>query len=307
MSEIRFVLAVDGGGTKTEAALLTPAGEELARVRAGACNLYQDAAAGLAAIASAWSECCRVAGVDPAAAVPGACLSAGLAGVGARGAAARFHTAFPGFARRYLSSDGYIALVGALEAAPGALLSIGTGVVGYRLRADGDCRQLGGWGFPAGDRGGGAWLGLRLVGDWLDGRDGHGPATAATRPLRQAVGDLLGDDRGAILDWLRAARPGDFARLARPLVEAAAAGDAYAGALLDEAAGHLARLALALGPTREEPLVLSGGLAPIFAGRLETSIGADRLARDRAPSPLRGAWLIGIGRAAPEFPEPGQA
>ena len=223
--------------------------------------------------------------------------------VGAAGAAARFYGAFQGFARRCLSSDGYTALVGAFEAEPGALLSIGTGVIGYRSAADG-FRRLGGWGFPAGDRGGGAWLGLRIVGDWLEAREGFGPAVGADPALGHAVECAVGNRREAILAWLRAAHAGDLARLARPLVAAAESGDPYANLVLDEAAGHLGRLAEALSPTADAPLVLGGGLAPTFAARLVTLLGPDRIARDRIPSPLRGAWLIGIGRVAPEMPEP---
>lgn len=302
MSSPAYVLAVDGGGTKTEAALLARDGRELARARTGPCNLYQDPAGGLAAVREAWERCRAAAGLDGHAEAE-TCLSAGLAGVNAGGAGSRFREAFAGFAERRLSSDGYVALLGAFEAAPGALLSIGTGVVAYRLESGGAFRMLSGWGFPAGDRGGGAWLGFRLAGDWLESRDGYGPLPA-DHPLVETVAELVGRRRDTILDGLRRARPGDFAALARPIVEQAAAGDTYARGLLDEAAGHHARLVLALAPTPAEPLVLGGGLAPFFAEAVANALPAGCIARDRQPSPLRGAWLVGIGRARPEFPEP---
>jgi hypothetical protein len=50
--------------------------------------------------------------------------------------------------------------------------------------------------------------------------------------------------------------------------------------------------------------VLGGGLAPTFAPRLATALAPGYIATDRTPSPLRGAFLIGIGRVAPEYPEP---
>jgi glucosamine kinase len=302
MSTPAYILAVDGGGTKTEAALSRRDGHELARARTGPCNLYQDPAGGLAAVREAWERCGTAAGLDGRAASE-TCLSAGLAGVNAAGAGRRFHDAFAAFAERRLSSDGYVALVGAFEAAPGALLSIGTGVVAYRLESSGASRMLSGWGFPAGDHGGGAWLGFRLVGDWLESRDGYG-ALPADHVLAAAAADLVGGRRDRILDWLRRAKPGDFAALARPIVEQAAAGDAYASGLLGEAAGHHARVARALAPTPAEPLVLGGGLAPFFAEAVAKALPAGCLAHDRKPSPLHGAWLVGIGRARPEFPEP---
>jgi glucosamine kinase len=124
--------------------------------------------------------------------------------------------------------------------------------------------MLGGWGFPIGDRGGGAWLGFRLVGDWLERRDGLSPITA-DGPLWEAVRARLGETRPDILAWLRRARPTDFAGLTPAIVAAAAQGDAYADALLDEAAAHLLRLAQALRPSPTEPLCLSGGLASVLA------------------------------------------
>ena len=60
MSKIAHVLAVDGGGSKTAAALLTAGGAELARCRVGPANLYRDQAAGLAEITAAPGDCSAV-------------------------------------------------------------------------------------------------------------------------------------------------------------------------------------------------------------------------------------------------------
>jgi glucosamine kinase len=304
MQQTRYVLAVDGGGTKTEAALHGPDATLLARARSGPCNLYQDAEGGLRAVEDVWLACCRLAGLDPDALAPSTCVSAGLAGVNATGAADSFHRSFAGFGARRLSSDGYTALIGAFDGRAGALLSIGTGVVAFRLDDRGRFRMLSGWGFPAGDRGSGAWLGFRLIGDWLEVLDGYGPADA-DHPLWQEAASLAGERRDAILRWLKTSPPAAFATLARPIIAAAEARDPYARSLLDEAAGHHARLARALAPTATEPLVLGGGLAAIFAGAIERAVGAEAFAGDRAPSPLHGAWLIGTGSVAPEFPEAG--
>ncbi len=116
-----------------------------------------------------------------------------------------------GFARVELSSDAYTALIGAFEGGPGALLVIGTGSVGCVLDRDGSSRQLGGWGFPAGDGGSGAWIGLRLLGAWLEFRDGIGEDSL----LCPGVSAALPQERAAILDWMRA-RPVGRLRGARP-------------------------------------------------------------------------------------------
>ncbi|MCB9968189.1 MAG: hypothetical protein H6852_11210 [Geminicoccaceae bacterium] len=301
MGRTRYILAVDGGATKTRAALAPWDGEVVAEAVGGPCNLFQDPAAGLAEIRALWQRLCATAGLDPAGAAADTAISAGLAGTSAPGSGDRFRAAFADFATRHLSSDGYVALIGAVAGRPGALLSIGTGVVGFRLDASGAHRQLSGWGFPVGDRGGGAWLGLRAIGDWLERLDGYGGDAASTLwPLLQ---DRLGSSPADILAWLKGARPAEFASLAPFVVERAAAGDPHARSLIDEAAGHHVRLARALAATATEPLVLAGGLAEVFRPAIAAALGPALDQSGRIPSPLAGALLIARGRNAAEFPE----
>ena len=87
MSKIAHVLAVDGGGSKTAAALLTAGGAELARCRVGPANLYRDPAAGLAEITAGWGLLCRQAGLPPEPTAATTVISAGLAGASGRNSA----------------------------------------------------------------------------------------------------------------------------------------------------------------------------------------------------------------------------
>jgi glucosamine kinase len=290
-----LVFAVDGGGTKTNTALLDGGGRVLATARGGACNLYQAPDAGLAEIRTCWHTCCATLGLDATDAA-GCTISAGLAGVTAAGAPERFAAAFQDFGQALLSSDGYIALVGAFGAEPGAMVSIGTGVVGVRFNAAGEFRQLGGWGFPSGDAGGGAWIGLELVRAWLEHRDGVAPVPEAD-PLWRAVEAEVGQERSAVLAHLAGARPAVFAALA-PLVIAAE--DAFSAALLSRAAGHVAALAIAL---REHDVVLGGGLAPSLAPLVAPRLGGHGIRlSDRPADPLLGACMVAIGIRPPQFP-----
>ena len=291
-----YILAVDGGGTKTEAALFDAGGACLAQARAGPCNLTRDGDAGLAAIAEAWAACCQTAGLDQAAASR-ACLSAGLAGVSAPDAAARFQAAFNGFGRLCLSSDVYTALLGGTEGGPGILVVVGTGSAACRLDASGAIRRQGGWGFPAGDRGGGAWLGLQLAGAWLDHLDGM--EVSASRALLATLDTELGRDRTRLLAWLGRARPADYAALAPAAVAADAEGCPLACALLDQAVAHVLRLARTLTPSVAMPVMLAGGMAPALRPRLGAALG--EALSPATPSALHGAWLVGTGRAAPEI------
>jgi glucosamine kinase len=291
------VLALDAGGTGTRAELRDIEGTLLGRAEVGPGNLFQNRAGALAATREAWRACCAVAGLEAAALAGRTCFSGGYAGLTAAGAPEDVRAACVDFGAVKLSSDAYTALTGAFEGGPGALLVIGTGSVGCVRDPDGAVRQLGGWGFPAGDPGSGAWIGLQLIGAWLEWQDGIGEASR----LWPAIAAALPDERGAILGWMRAARSGDYGALARGLPDAAAAGDVVALEIAERATLHLLRLARGLTARQGTRLALIGGLAPFFAPRLEAGLPLGVLARDRPPSALHGAFLVGIGRVAPEF------
>jgi glucosamine kinase len=152
------------------------------------------------------------------------------------------------------------------------------------------------------DRGSGAWLGFRLAGEYLDHLDGCSAFKAAS-PLWAAAGRRLGREREAVLAWLKEARAVDFAAFAPEIVAAAEAGDPLGTALLAEGAGHLRRLARALGPAEAAPLCLGGGLAGIYRPGLEAALGDVVLPAARRPEPLHGAWLVAVGQVPPEFPD----
>lgn len=282
-----FLLAIDGGGSKTEAVLSDAAGTVLARARAGPCNLYRDPAAGVAAVEAVWTACRDQAGGVAAA---NTVVSAAIAGASAAAGRARFFEATGGFAAAKLSTDAYASVIGAFQGQPGVLLSVGTGTVACRIDAAGRFARIGGWGFPAGDLGGGAWIGLRLVSAWLEFRDGVRPDD----PVWEAIKARVGGSREMILEWLRAAAPADFAALA-PI--AFAAESAVAAAIVAEAVGHLAVLVQALGA--EERVAVGGGLAPVMAGKLGQLLRRDVAMRPGAT--LAGAELIGRGEFAAEF------
>ena len=225
-------------------------------------------------------------------------MSAALAGASAAPGRARFVAATAAFARAHLSSDAYAALAGAFDAGPGILLSVGTGTVACRRSVDGRFTRIGGWGFPVGDAGGGAWLGLRVMTAWLEHRDGVRHSPPEDDALWQGVERHAGAARPAILAWLRQATPAAFARLAPVVVAAAQDGSPFAGAILDDAAAHLAGLVQTLRLGSQLDVALSGGLAASLAPRTAALLGYGFA--PRTASPLHGAWLIAAGQAPPE-------
>lgn len=74
------------------------------------------------------------------------------------------------------------------------VVELGTGSVGGALLTNGRKLSVGGWGFPSGDEGSGAWLGLRaaqLAQQALDGRPLAGVPVALSFNLWFSPGGLL--------------------------------------------------------------------------------------------------------------------
>jgi glucosamine kinase len=264
---LSYLIGVDGGGTGTRARLCDTHGQVLALGEAGPSSLSHG-------VAGAWQQIVlAVTRAFTAAELPvpewqHCALAAGLAGVNAPEQAAEFKAANPGFATLVAETDSFTALVGLHGGEPGLVLIAGTGSVAEVWRPDGSRRIAGGWGFPIGDEGGGAWLGfeaVKLAQQTIDGR-------ATPGPLSEAVCAATGRDADTMLSWCARANQTAYASLA-PLVFDTANVDAQAAALLDGAVLALDALVHALDPDGTLPVVCSGSVA--------------RRLQDRLPSVLR--------------------
>lgn len=262
----RWRVGVDGGGSGTRARLTGADGAILGFGSAGPSGLGQG-------VPQAW----RHVGLAIAAAFEAAgltlpspseiALGLGLAGAGVSAQRAAFLAADPGYALCRLETDAVTQLIGAHRGQAGIVVACGTGSVAAVRTANGDVRQVGGWGFPVGDEGSGAWLGLRAVQHAqavLDGRSAAGALSAA-------VQRTVGSDAAAVLCWCAAAGQGAYAGLAPAVFAAAAAGDAHAAGLLQEAAAELARLVAAIDGTAAAgpvlPVVVVGSVGERLAVR----------------------------------------
>lgn len=159
---------LDIGGSGTRGALFNESGERLAyaEAEAGALSLGVQQA-----IFSVWDKIST--SLQPGIwRKENVSLIAGIAGYSLPGRTALLTQVLDEFCQVEIVSDGYGALLGATQGKPGALISIGTGVGALRLGKNGQTHTISGWGFPAGDAGSGAWLGLRAFGDFLKHLDG---------------------------------------------------------------------------------------------------------------------------------------
>jgi glucosamine kinase len=270
---IEYLIGVDGGGTGTRVRLARAGGAELAQGRSGPSGLAHGIDQAWASVGDAVGKAFRAAGIDhPALAT--VAIGLGLAGVHNKQWAAQFCAANPGYAALLLETDGFTTLIGAHQGHPGTIVAIGTGSVGQALLPGGEQREVGGWGFPAGDEASGGWIGLRAINHIEQVIDGRQPASR----FAQAVIDACGGNRNAIQVWLGSATQTSYAGLA-PIVIEHAGSDSVARGFLHDAGREVARIADALDPSGSLPLALCGGLgAPLRA-----YLPAEILARSVAP------------------------
>lgn len=272
---IQYLIGADGGGTGTRVRLARVDGAELAQGAAGPSGLSLGIASAWAAVNAAIDMAFDAAGLARPA-NQAIALGAGLAGVHNKQQAEAFRSANPGFARLLIETDAFTTLLGAHGGKPGAIVAVGTGSVGEVLLPGGERREVGGWGFPAGDEAGGCWLGLKSVGHIQQVLDGRQPASALSSALIAACGG----DRDGLFAWLAAANQTAYARLA-PIVIAHGATDDVAHAMLRDAGREVERMAHALDPGANLPLALCGGLgdalrpylSPVFAARAAAPLG----------------------------------
>ena len=284
-----YLIGIDGGGTGTRARLPDRAGRVLGHGGAGPSGLSLSVDAAWAHIDLAIARCFASAGL-PVAAARECALGLGLAGVNFKEQAEDFRRKGAHFACLALETDAATMLLGAFGGEPGVIVVAGTGSMGEALRRDGSRGSVGGWGFPVGDEGSGAWLGLGAVRAAQWALDGRGPRGA----LAEAVYQSIGARGEAILAWCAQAGQGAYAALA-PLVFAAAGADPVAAALLRAAAGSICEMAEALDPSGELPVALCGSIGRRLAPHLPAKFAA-RL-REPEGDALDGALLL-VRRAA---------
>jgi glucosamine kinase len=288
-----YLIGIDGGGSGTRARLTDSAGRVLGHAGAGPSGLSLGVDAAWAQIDLAIARSFASAGL-PVATARECALGLGLAGVNFKEQAEDFRRKGGHFAYLALETDAATMLLGAFGGKPGVVVIAGTGSVGEVLRQDGSRGSVGGWGFPVGDEGSGAWLGLRAVQAAQRALDGRGPRGA----LAEAVYEVIGADSEAILAWCAQAGQGAYAQLA-PHIFAAADVDPVAGALLRAAGASIREMADALDPSKQLPVALCGGIGRRLAPYLPAGFAA-RLHEPEGDA-IDGALLL-VRRAAAAGP-----
>jgi N-acetylglucosamine kinase-like BadF-type ATPase len=301
------ILAVDGGNSKADVALISSRGTLLAAVR-GATISHQ--AVPIAVAAGRLAE--LVAAVRATAATTAVPLHAVycLAGADYPSDVRLLHSAFTAAVPAVdtlVLNDTFAALRAGTTRPWGIALICGQGINGAAVGRTGRRVRFAGVGDISGDWGGATSVGREGLGAAVRARDGRGPRTELERTIPAALGLRRPETvtRAFYDGRLDEARIGDLA----PVVFATAAeGDGVARGIIDHLADELGGMAAALarrtGLTRRDPeVVLAGGVFKTsdttfhtsLAERIRSTIPDARIVRLQAP-PVLGAALIGLDR-----------
>src|SRR5579872_5190105 len=237
-----YSLGFDGGGTKTDCALLDAKGNVVGEGHGGPSNPlrsgYDEA---IASLRTAAAEAIAAARIRPEE-ITRVCAS--LAGAGRESVASRVQQflkdEFPG-ALTQVTTDCEAALEAAVGSGPGVVLISGTGSIAYGRNAAGETARAGGYGPWVGDEGSAFEIGRRAVAAVARTRDTGGPATLLTDLIPTALDCQDWDD--LMLRIIK--NPDDiFPELFSVVAEAADAEDSAAKEILFTSAIGLGNLAM---------------------------------------------------------------
>lgn len=230
----RFVMGIDGGATKTLAAVLDLDAHTVQLAHAGPSN--EDAVgtrAAVDALLAVADAALEQAGVEQSQ------LDAAVLAVAGTDTAAIANQV------RAARTDAWIVVndvVGAWAAGTGAKPGVGvisgTGSNVFGVGPDGRTWRAGGWGHVLGDEGSGFWLGVNSIKAALRARDGSGPPTALGDAAREFFGAPSIEALAATV-YAKPLSKGEIAAFAVRTAELAGAGDVVARGLYERGAQQL--------------------------------------------------------------------
>lgn len=306
---MKYLLGIDGGGSKTNILCMDTDGKVIGASSVGATYYRQDGLDAVIGRLRQGIEACLPAGCEAA-----ACF--GMPGFGDdvegdNAAAAQIAAAFPHIRFRF-ENDVVVGWAGALALQPGVNIVAGTGSIAYGRDGAGKDFRCGGWHEFFSDEGSGYWFGKQLLRIFSMESDGRLEKTALYGIVRERLGlkddydiNALANDR-----FFRSRK--ETAALQKLMLEAARQDDPIALDCYRQSAEHLARIVCSTIRQLTYPETVtvsySGGLFNLddlirqpMEGFVKEMMGDSRV-RFRPPvlSPCEGGVLLAAEAFCPE-------
>jgi glucosamine kinase len=280
----QFFIGIDGGASSCRARLRDLEGNLLGEGCSGPANIHLDLDLAKESIRAASRAAIRAAGLDERV-LHRAHAGLGLAGAGLKGACEQLRAGLNSFASTVVSTDAYIAWLGAHRGGTGGIVILGTGSCGLAI-VGGKRIDVGGWGAEISDEAGGQRIGREALRRSLWTYDGRAKRTK----LSDLILDRYRRDPAKIVAFATSATPAQYAEFAPLVFEYARRGDPLAIELVQETAEAATRIIDRLIAGGATVVSLIGGLAdpvmPWLPSRLREFLAAPQ------SDPLDGAILM---------------
>ena len=275
-----YIIGVDGGGSKTHAILVNN-NQIIDEVYSGPANIRTNIDTAYQSISDVISQLIQKYNLS---------LDDTPIGIGVAGYSMivnrenLFNLLVKRFPQVKLESDCHIACLAAHNGHDGSVVICGTGIVGYYIEHN-IGHQIGGWGFPHGDLGGGAWIGLELCRYTCKAID----EIIDWDPLLTTTFNNFQNSTKNFKMWLLQATPGDFASITKLLLQYNHE-NCYYNKIINSATNEVRMFINAvIHQAPNSPLKITGGLAPIFLPQLKKHFSELELSEN---TPAFGACLL---------------
>jgi N-acetylglucosamine kinase-like BadF-type ATPase len=306
MASTKYVIGIDGGGTKTTALLVSLDGTVVSEEHAGSTNLQivgSEQAAKV--IVKLLTDCCKKINCEQSSIQT---IVLGLAGVGRAVDKASLLDELQRLAKKnkmqlpsvVIETDARIALEAAFASSFGIVLIAGTGSIALAKAEDGKIYRAGGWGRILGDEGSGYVIGRQALNAAIRSSEGRGDKTKLLKFAFEHFGVTTIDD--LITKIYR--ENADVASFVPKVFQAELEFDHIAHNILFSQANELAELVRVLvaqmQPKRRMPVSLMGGLlesenvySKMVKERIARSLPQIIIQKPKFPTAF-GAAIIGL-------------
>ena len=289
MDKIYYV-GIDGGATKTDIIIKDESGKIVNRYKSGPANISVSLDKSYNSIYNGLVNAFENIGIkfpdqDESYKIYAGLGLAGLEDVDAYNTFITRLTCFDDF---IVKTDSLIACLGAHKGEDGMIVIIGTGSVAFTIY-NGRCYRLGGWGFPYGDEGSGAWIGCEAVRKALHYYDGR----IEKSELYVEIFNQFDNNVDKLISWAAKAHSTEFASLFPVILKHFNKNDIAAVKLINSAVKEIESLIDGMEKklkNKKLKIALIGGVSKVIAPLLSENL--KKRLQEPILSPAEGGILL---------------